>query len=84
MKLTNNDTVSVYTVAGSANKNLPDWLERLRKKSLKEDQEYQSRVVLLQDFEFPSASICLRASEDGMSLMSTGTYGSTVLGLAGR
>jgi ribosome biogenesis protein ENP2 len=74
MKTTHNDTVAVYTVAGSRNKNLPHWLERLRKKSLKEDEEYQSRLVLLQDFEFPSASVCLRTSEDGMYLMSTGTY----------
>ncbi|SPO04865.1 probable nucleolar protein 10 [Cephalotrichum gorgonifer] len=74
MKLSNPDSVSVYTVCGGAGKNLPDWLARRRKRSLKEDEEYQNRVELLQDFHFESASVAIRISDDGNWIMSTGTY----------
>lgn len=74
MKLSNPDAVSVYTVSGGAGKNLPDWLARRRKRSLKDDPEYQNRVELLQDFHFESASVRVKVSEDGNWIMSTGTY----------
>lgn len=41
---------------------------------MKNDPEYQNRVELLQDFEFEEASNCIRVSEDGDWVMSTGTY----------
>lgn len=41
---------------------------------MKNDPEYANRVELLQDFEFEEASACVRVSEDGQWLMSTGTY----------
>lgn len=41
---------------------------------MKNDPEYQNRVELLQDFEFEEASSCIRVSEDGDWVMSTGTY----------
>ena len=72
MKLTNN-TVPVYTVAGSStSRSLPDWLSNQQKR--KKDPEYVNRVELLQDFEFEEASQCVRVSEDGEWVMSTGTY----------
>jgi ribosome biogenesis protein ENP2 len=75
MKLTNPAAVSVYTISGeSTARPLPDWLARRRKRSLKNDVEYQKRVELLQDFEFEEASTCVRVSEDGDWIMSTGTY----------
>ncbi|POS86308.1 putative isomerase YbhE [Erysiphe pulchra] len=75
MKLTNSNDVLVYTVAGACTaRPLPDWLARKRKRSLKNDPEYANRVELLQDFEFDEASICVRVSEDGEWIMSTGTY----------
>ncbi|KAJ9151154.1 WD repeat protein [Pleurostoma richardsiae] len=75
MKITTPGLVPVYTVAGeSTSRPLPDWLTRRRKRSLKDDPEYQNRVELLQDFEFDEASICVRVSEDGNWVMSTGTY----------
>lgn len=75
MKLSNPGTVPVYTVAGASTaRALPEWLARRRKRSLKNDAEYQSRVELLQDFEFEEASNCIRVSEDGDWVMSTGTY----------
>jgi ribosome biogenesis protein ENP2 len=75
MKLTNPGTVSVYTISGASTaRPLPDWLARRRKRSLKNDAEYQSRVELLQDFEFEEASNRIRISDDGDWVMSTGTY----------
>jgi ribosome biogenesis protein ENP2 len=41
---------------------------------LKNDPEFANRVELLQDFDFEEASQCVRASEDGDWVMSTGTY----------
>lgn len=43
-------------------------------RSLKNDPEFANRVELLQDFDFEEASQCVRASEDGDWVMSTGTY----------
>ena len=73
MKLTNHSDVPVYTISGSSTaRPLPDWLARKRKRSLKNDPEYASRIELLQDFEFEEASQCVRVSEDGQWVMSTG------------
>lgn len=75
MKVTTPGLVPVYTVSGASTaRPLPDWLARRRKRSLKNDPEYANRVELLQDFEFEEASACVRVSEDGQWLMSTGTY----------
>jgi ribosome biogenesis protein ENP2 len=74
MKLTNHSAVPVYTISGSSTaRPLPEWLARKRTRSLKQDPEYASRVELLQDFEFEEASQCVRVSEDGHWVMSTGT-----------
>tara|TARA_R110002003_G_scaffold62_2_gene5565 strand:+ start:21503 stop:21730 length:228 start_codon:yes stop_codon:yes gene_type:complete len=43
-------------------------------RSLKNDPEFANRVELLQDFDFEEASQCVRVSEDGDWVMSTGTY----------
>lgn len=75
MKLTNPNEVPVYTISGASTaRPLPDWLARKRKRSLKNDPEWANRVELLQDFEFEEASSCIRVSEDGEWVMSTGTY----------
>lgn len=75
MKVTTPGLVPVYTVSGASTaRPLPDWLARRRKRSLKNDPEYANRVELLQDFEFEEASACVRVSEDGQWIMSTGTY----------
>ncbi|KAJ4293729.1 Small ribosomal subunit biogenesis [Collariella sp. IMI 366227] len=75
MKLTNPGTVPVYTVAGpSTARPLPDWLARRRKRSSKYDAENLNNFELLQEFEFEEASNCVRVSEDGNWIMSSGTY----------
>ena len=43
-----------------------------RKRSLKNDVEWQNRIELIQDFEFEEASQCIRVSEDGEYAMATG------------
>ena len=73
MKISNHSAVPVYTIAGSSTaRPLPEWLARKRKRSLKHDPEYANRIELLQDFEFEEASQCIRISDDGEWLMSTG------------
>lgn len=73
MKLSNPSAVPVYTIAGASSaRPLPDWLARKRKRSLKKDPEFANRIELLQDFEFEEASSCVRVSEDGEWVMSTG------------
>ncbi|EWC46915.1 hypothetical protein DRE_03927 [Drechslerella stenobrocha 248] len=75
MKLTQTNDVKVYTVSGSdTGRSLPDWLARKRKRSLKNDLAYQSRIELIQDFGFPEASNKVRVTEDGQWCMATGTY----------
>lgn len=56
---------------------LPEWLARKRKRSLKADSEYANRIELLQDFEFEEASQCIRCSDDGDWVVSTGIYFNT-------
>lgn len=73
MKISNHSAVPVYTISGSSTaRPLPEWLARKRKRSLKNDPEYASRIELLQDFEFEEASQCVRVSDDGQWVMSTG------------
>jgi len=73
MKITNS-AVPVYTISGSEARPLPEWLIRRRKRSLKNDPDFANRVELLQDFGFEEASQCVRVSDDGDWVMSTGTY----------
>lgn len=73
MKLTNHSSVPVYTISGSSTaRPLPEWLARKRKRSLKQDPEFANRIELLQDFEFEEASACVRISDDGDWVVSTG------------
>lgn len=75
MKLSNSSSIPVYTVSGSSTaRSLPEWLSQKRRRDLKKDPEYAHRVELLQDFGFEEASQCIRISEDGEWVMSTGTY----------
>ncbi|MCJ1470626.1 hypothetical protein MMC07_009272 [Pseudocyphellaria aurata] len=73
MKISNHSAVPVYTISGSSTaRPLPEWLARKRKRSLKNDPEYANRIELLQDFEYEEASQCVRVSDDGQWVMSTG------------
>ncbi|KAL8715727.1 MAG: hypothetical protein Q9220_000394 [cf. Caloplaca sp. 1 TL-2023] len=75
MKISNHGDVPVYTIAGSStSRPLPEYLAQKRKRSLKKDSEWTNRIELLQNFDFEDASQCVRVSEDGNWIMSTGTY----------
>ena len=64
---------NLLTAFGQTARPLPEWLARKRKRSLKADNEYANRIELLQDFEFEEASQCVRCSDDGDWVVSTGT-----------
>jgi len=70
MKLSNGSAVPVYTISGSSSRSLPEPSQANRTR--KSAPEYANRVELLQDFEFEEASQCVRVSEDGEWVMSTG------------
>ncbi|CAK7891385.1 ribosome biogenesis protein Enp2p [[Candida] anglica] len=75
LKSTSAGNVSVYQVSGTnVSRSLPDWIAKKRKRSLKNDIEYQNRIELIQDFEFSEASNKIKVSPDGQYAMATGTY----------
>lgn len=75
LKSTSASEISVYQVSGTnVSRALPDWIAKKRKRSLKDDLEYQNRVELVQDFEFSEASNKIRVTRDGQFAMATGTY----------
>lgn len=75
LKSSYSGAVSVYQVSGSnTSRSLPDWIAKKRKRSLKNDLEYQNRIELIQDFEFSEASNKVKVTPDGQFAMATGTY----------
>ena len=80
----------VYTVSGGSgapgeasynSTSLPDILRRAgssnkrkKRRSAAENEKLLSKIELIQDFEFPEASMKGRSTRDGLSLMATGTY----------
>lgn len=69
---TNN--VKIYNVTGHSHHKLPDWMARKHSKKLKRDAEYSRRVQLMQDFEFPEASLRLSFTPDQQHIIATGVY----------
>ncbi|ANZ73749.1 BA75_00714T0 [Komagataella pastoris] len=75
LKSTSAGNVSVYQVSGSnVSRSLPDWIAKKRKRTLKNDIDYQNRIELLQDFEFSEASNKIKVTPDGQYAIATGTY----------
>ncbi|KAK9465318.1 WD40-repeat-containing domain protein [Lipomyces arxii] len=75
LKSTSTTNHTVYQISGTnTSRSLPDWVARKRRKDLKNDAEYSSRIELLQDFEFSEASNKIKVSSDGEYAMATGTY----------
>ena len=72
--------VKVYTVNGAASgssSSLPDWLTRKRiaKKGKRAIKEYvEGTIDLIQEFEFPEASIKIKTTRDGHHAIATGVY----------
>ncbi|KAF8937278.1 hypothetical protein BGZ58_003008 [Dissophora ornata] len=75
LQVQNANNVKIYTVSGSkGSRSIPDWLARRNKKALKNDLEWRHRIELIQDFEFPEASLKIRTTRDGKYVMATGVY----------
>ncbi|KAI8078938.1 WD40-repeat-containing domain protein [Gilbertella persicaria] len=75
LQVTTANNVKVYTVSGGlGSRSIPDWLVRQKKKALKKDFDFRTRVELIQDFEFPEASNRIKTTRDGKYVVATGTY----------
>ncbi|KAI8922448.1 WD40-repeat-containing domain protein [Powellomyces hirtus] len=74
MQVSNANQVKIYSVTSAARSAIPDWLARRNAKSLKKDQEYRRRIELIQDFEFPEASLRIQPTRDGNYIIATGVY----------
>ncbi|GJJ70722.1 ribosome biogenesis protein ENP2 [Entomortierella parvispora] len=75
LQVQNANNVKIYTVSGSkGSRSIPDWLARRNKKTLKNDLDWRHRIELIQDFEFPEASLKIRTTRDGKYVMATGVY----------
>ncbi len=70
--------MQVYSV--SSTKSLPQWLSEGTRKSLRKNEEFQRRVELLQDFEFPTACGRIKATPDGQYLFASGLHPPQVSG----
>lgn len=67
------NNVSVYNL--SSGKSLPEWIsDRKKRQLLKKDVELRRRIELIQDFNMPTASNCVRVTPDGQYLLSAGVY----------
>jgi ribosome biogenesis protein ENP2 len=74
-------SVKVYTVNGAAAgtaSSLQDWLVRKRAAKAKGKrvarEHVEGAVELIQHFEFPEASNCIKSTRDGHHVIATGTY----------
>jgi ribosome biogenesis protein ENP2 len=68
------NNVRVYNISGNTHRSLPDWLVRRSARALKKDDEWTRRVELIQDLEFPEASIQAKFTRDGKYIIAAGTY----------
>lgn len=58
----------------TAGRSFPAWLSQEQRRKLANDDEYNNRVMLLQDYTMPEASQGLRLTRDGRHLLVTGVY----------
>ena len=73
MQVSTTNDVKIYNL--SAGKSLPDWLtDRKKRQLVKNDIEVRKRIELIQDFEMPAVSDCLKISRDGQYVLATGIY----------
>ena len=73
MLLTQANDVKVYNL--SSGKSLPEWIsDRKKRLLLKQDYDLRRRIELIQDFDMPTASNCVRVTPDGQYILCTGVY----------
>lgn len=80
MQVSNPNNVKIYSITSASKSAIPDWMAQRNKKTLKHDTgtcfnpAWRTRIELVQDFEFPEASVKLKQTPDGRFLMATGVY----------
>lgn len=74
MQISNSNNVKIYSVSSSSKAAIPEWLVRRNSAKLKYDSAWRNRIELVQDFEFPEASIKIKMTPDGQFIMATGVY----------
>jgi ribosome biogenesis protein ENP2 len=74
LEILQSNNIKTYQIANSARSAIPEWLAKQKKKALKHDSNWQQRVELIQDFDFPEASIRLRPTRDGQYILATGIF----------
>jgi ribosome biogenesis protein ENP2 len=72
MKVATYNGCKVYNL--SDQKALPLWLSDKKKRLLSKDSQYNQRVELIQDFDVPTASQCIKLTSDLEHILITGTY----------
>lgn len=72
MQVSNANNVKIYSVSSSAS--IPQWMLNRNKTQLKHDTAYRNRIELVQDLQFPEASMKLKLTPDGNFIMATGVY----------
>ncbi|BFY99226.1 hypothetical protein BsWGS_02266 [Bradybaena similaris] len=73
MQVSNANNVKIYNL--SAGKSLPEWLtDRQRRKLQNKDVDIRRRLELIQDFDMPTVSNCVKISPDEQFICATGTY----------
>ena len=73
MKVSSFNDVKVYDLA-TPKLAAPESLSKAKKRSLAKDEDYRRRIELIQDFEMPSTSHCIKMTNDGEYIMVTGGY----------
>lgn len=68
------NNVKIYNVSGQNHHRLPDWMVKKHSKTLRKDEGYSRRMQLIQDFDFPEASLRLATTRDGQHIVATGVY----------
>lgn len=74
MQVSNANNVKIYCISSSSKSAIPEWLQRKNSAKLKYDQAWRNRIELIQDFEFPEASVKLKPTPDENYIMATGVY----------
>ncbi|KAJ3118027.1 Nucleolar protein 10 [Phlyctochytrium bullatum] len=74
LQVTHQNNVKIYSITSGARSALPDWLSKRKSKILKHDVEYRTRIELIQDFQFPEASLRIKYTPDGNYVIATGVY----------
>ncbi|KAK3245059.1 hypothetical protein CYMTET_45354, partial [Cymbomonas tetramitiformis] len=72
LKVSAPNGIKVYNIA--AGKTIPAWLSDKAKRNFRKDEEYNRRVELIQDLEFPAVSQKVKFSKDGKFFMATGLH----------